>query len=130
MNKKILANHTAWPSTLTLAALCAIALPQAVRAAEGADNPFAQNEGPDEAAFHVAGGKRGTTVTEGLGPADATLRVASPLALFALASRKLAPGEALRSGAVRVEGDPAALDDFPELFDMDPAYSGPQPTGE
>jgi hypothetical protein len=54
MNKKILANHTAWRSALALAALCTIALPQAVRAAEGSDNPFAQNEGPDEAAYRKA----------------------------------------------------------------------------
>lgn len=87
-------------------------------------------DGSDEAAFHVVGGEHGTRVHEGLAPAGATLHVTSPLALFALASRRLAPTEALHSGAIRVDGDAAALDDFPELFDMAPEATSPQPTGE
>jgi len=77
-------------------------------------------EGHEAEAFHVVGGEAGTAVGEGLAPADVVLRVSTPLALFALAARQLAPEEALRSGAIRVEGDAAALDDFPELFDMAP----------
>jgi DNA-binding HxlR family transcriptional regulator len=85
-------------------------------------------EGPDAVAFHVAGGEHGTAVTDGLAPAETTLWVASPLALFGLARRQLAPSEALRSGAIRVDGDPTVLDDFPELFDMAPEVPSPQPT--
>jgi DNA-binding HxlR family transcriptional regulator len=77
-------------------------------------------EGHDEDAFHVAGGAAGTAVGEGPAPADTALCVSSPLVLFALAARRLAPEEAIRSGAIRVEGDVAALDDLPELFDMAP----------
>lgn len=87
-------------------------------------------EGPDPVAFYVAGGAQGTAVSEDLAPADATLWVASPLALFALASRRLEPAQALRGGAIRIEGDPDALDDFPELFDMALEAPSPQPTGE
>jgi len=87
-------------------------------------------DGSDELSFQVAGGEHGTTVNDGIVPADTTLRVASPLAVLALASRRLTPSEALRSGAIRVEGDAAALDDFPELFDMAPGSTSPQPTGE
>jgi DNA-binding HxlR family transcriptional regulator len=82
-------------------------------------------EGHGEADFHVAGGDGGTAVRDGGAPADAALRVASPLALFALAAGRLAPEEAVRSGAIRVDGDVAALDDFPELFDMAPDGSEP-----
>jgi DNA-binding HxlR family transcriptional regulator len=82
-------------------------------------------EGHGEVAFHVAGGEEGTAVRDGLAPADATLRVASPLVLFALAARRLAPERAVRTGALRVEGDLAALDDFPQLFDMAPDGSEP-----
>jgi len=77
-------------------------------------------DGHPEADFNVGGGGAGTAVQEGSARADATLRVASPTALFALAARRLAPEAAVRSGAIRVEGDAAALDDFPELFDMAP----------
>jgi DNA-binding HxlR family transcriptional regulator len=82
-------------------------------------------EGRGEVAFHVAGGEDGTAVRDGRAPADATLCVASPLALFALAAGRLALEDAVRSGAIRVEGDVAALDDFPELFDMAPDGSEP-----
>jgi DNA-binding HxlR family transcriptional regulator len=77
-------------------------------------------DGHPEADFEVGGGDGGTAVREGTEQADATLRVAAPMALFALAARRLAPEAAVRSGAIRVEGDAAALDDFPELFDMAP----------
>ena len=69
---------------------------------------------------NVAGGESGTVVSEQLGAADATLITASPLTLFALASRRLAPEDAVRSGAIRIEGDAAALNEFPDLFDMAP----------
>jgi DNA-binding HxlR family transcriptional regulator len=87
-------------------------------------------EGHSEADFHVVGGEAGTAVRDGPAPADAALRVTSPLALFALAARRLAPEEAVRSGAIRVEGDISALDDFPELFDMAPDARTPNATGE
>jgi DNA-binding HxlR family transcriptional regulator len=49
----------------------------------------------------------------------------TPTPLFALAAGRLALEDAVRSGAIRVEGDVAALDDFPELFDMAPDGSEP-----
>jgi len=75
--------------------------------------------------FFVVGGPGGTQVRSDLDRADTTLHVRSPLALFALASGRLAPAEALRGSEIVAEGDLAALDDFPELFDMAPDRSEP-----
>lgn len=71
--------------------------------------------GGREAAFQVAGGPEGTRIGDDLGRPDATLR-AGPLPLLAIASGRLDPAAAIRSGAVAVDGDPAALDAFPLLF--------------
>ena len=71
--------------------------------------------GGDEIAFQVAGGPEGTRVGDALGRPEAWLR-AAPLPLLGLASGRLDPAAALRSGAVAVEGDPAAAAAFPVLF--------------
>ena len=84
------------------------------------------SEGAD---FHVMGGHHGTEVKAGLAPADVTLWVSSPPALFALASRQLSPAQALSSGAIRLDSDASLLDDFPVLFDMASDSPGPQSTG-
>lgn len=76
-------------------------------------------QGHEGAGFRAAGGNEGTVVTEDSGAVDTSISVASPLVLFALATRQLPPAEAVRSGAAHVEGDVAALDLFPDLFDMD-----------
>lgn len=65
----------------------------------------------------VSGGPGGTEVCDGAGPADASLRTA-PLPLLALVSGRLDAGAAIASGQVEVEGDAAALADFPALFDL------------
>jgi DNA-binding HxlR family transcriptional regulator len=87
-------------------------------------------QGSEEAGFRVSGGEDGTTIHPGAGPADLSISVASPLVLFALASRQLPPAEAVRSGAVQVEGDAAELSVFPDLFDMDRDDPSPQQQGE
>ncbi|HUF91626.1 MAG TPA: winged helix-turn-helix transcriptional regulator [Candidatus Limnocylindria bacterium] len=73
--------------------------------------------GRGEMSLRVAGGTGGTVVTEGAGPADATV-IAEPRTVLALMSGAMAPRTALRDGAVRVEGDISALDEFPALFDV------------
>ncbi|MEX2148462.1 MAG: winged helix-turn-helix transcriptional regulator [Candidatus Rokuibacteriota bacterium] len=73
--------------------------------------------GRGEMSLRVAGGTGGTVVTEGAGPADATV-IAEPRTVLALMSGAMAPRAALRDGAVRVEGDISALDEFPALFDV------------
>ncbi len=75
-------------------------------------------DGDGEVAIHVAGGRRGTVVREGSGPADVSLR-AHALAVLGLASGGLDPRQALRSGQLEAEGDLAALRDFPALFETD-----------
>jgi DNA-binding HxlR family transcriptional regulator len=80
-------------------------------------------------AFRVAGGADGTRVTEDDQPSDATVAADSPLAVFALASGQLDPGDAVASGAIRVEGDVSALADFPDLFDLASDSPSPQATG-
>lgn len=73
--------------------------------------------GRGEMSLRVAGGAGGTVVTESAGPADATV-IAEPRTVLALMSGVMAPRAALRDGAVRVEGDISALDEFPALFDV------------
>jgi DNA-binding HxlR family transcriptional regulator len=75
-------------------------------------------DGEHEVALRVAGGRRGTVVEEGTAAADATIRAASPLAVLALASARVAPADALRAGLIEAEGDLEALEDFPSLFEM------------
>ncbi len=70
-----------------------------------------------DVAVYVSGGRRGTAVRDGCGPADASLRTA-PLPLLGLTSGRLDPADAIASGLVEVEGDVAALRDFPDLFDL------------
>ena len=73
--------------------------------------------GDREAAFGVAGGPGGTRVGDPDAAADASL-CAGPLAILALASGRLDPARALRSGELRAEGNLGALADFPDLFEM------------
>jgi len=75
-------------------------------------------EGHDALAFGVTGGPSGTSLHEATGSCDAVLRATSPLALLALASRRISAADAVRSGAVAVEGDASAAEIFPDLFDM------------
>ena len=86
--------------------------------------------GHEDAGFRITGGDRGTAIHTDARRVDAAISVGTPLALFALAARQLPPAEAIRSGAVHVEGDVAALDVFPDLFDMDRDESSPQQSGE
>ena len=79
--------------------------------------------GRKELLLRVAGGADGVTVTEEAGPADATL-LTDPRTVLALATGALDPRTALRDGAVRVEGDVAALESFPALFDVAPSVGG------
>ena len=76
------------------------------------------DEGHDHL-FHVAGGPQGTAVTAGLSDADVSI-TAPTLVVFGLASGGLDPREAIRSGALRAEGNLQALEDFPALFDIQP----------
>lgn len=76
--------------------------------------------------FGVAGGPDGTRLLPEAGTADVRIRASSPLSLMAIASGLLAPGDALASGEIEVEGDRAALDAFPALFDASGAAE-PEP---
>jgi len=87
-------------------------------------------QGHEDAGFRVAGGDEGTVVTEDSASVDTSVSVASPLVLFALATRTLAPAEAIRTGAANVQGDVAALEVLPDLFDMDRNARNPQNQGE
>lgn len=81
-------------------------------------------DGTSGTRIRVAGGPEGTRV-EGTGePADVRL-AAPPLLLLGLASG-LADGlDALRAGQIELDGDPAALRDFPALFDFDGSDGSP-----
>ncbi len=82
---------------------------------------IALRDGAREVAFRVCGGRRGPRVEEGDAPVDARIFARSPLAILGLASGGLDPDAALRSGEIEVEGDPAALADFPALFELAPS---------
>jgi DNA-binding HxlR family transcriptional regulator/putative sterol carrier protein len=74
-------------------------------------------DGDREIAVCVRGGRRGTRVETGPGPADLSLRT-SPLVLLGMLSGQLDPADAAASGAVELEGDAAILRELPALFDL------------
>jgi DNA-binding HxlR family transcriptional regulator len=70
-----------------------------------------------EVVLRLAGGPAGTTVSEGVGPADVT--VAAELAtVLGLMSGALSPRTALRERRLDVTGDAEALEALPALFDL------------
>ena len=82
--------------------------------------------GTDPAAeFFVRGGPEGTAVLDEPCAVDASL-CADPLTLLALLSGRVAPDALVGSGALQVEGEPAALRDFPTLFDVPAATPNDQ----
>ena len=85
--------------------------------------------GAEQAEFALVGGEAGTEVRAGIQPADVAITLAAdaPMTLFALASRRLSPAQAIESGLIAVEGDLTALEVLPELFDMAPAGTEPHP---
>lgn len=76
-------------------------------------------DGGREAAVHVAGGQKGTSVTDVPRP-GAVIVTAEAAALFGVLSGRVSPSEALESGALRVQGDRRAIDLLPRLFDLSP----------
>jgi hypothetical protein len=83
--------------------------------------------GRREVVVHVAGGPDGTTVSDRTAPADVTITGPFP-AVLGLVRGTLAPARAIRERQVAVKGDPAALQDFPRLFDgMRPAAGAAAP---
>jgi DNA-binding HxlR family transcriptional regulator len=83
-------------------------------------------DGARELRIHVAGGAQGTVVSETDAPADTIVRAASAVVL-GLVSGALDPAAATSSGALRVEGDAAALRELPALFDFSFAAPGSEP---
>ena len=74
-------------------------------------------EGARAATVHVAGGPAGTVVTDRPAPADATIVASVPMVL-ALMSGAMSPVAAAKAGRIKVTGDRAALNEFPQLFDV------------
>ena len=66
--------------------------------------------------MHVAGGERGTTVTEARATSDLRLAISGEDLLGLMAGR-LRPHDAVRDGRLAAEGDLSALEDFSKLFD-------------
>ena len=83
--------------------------------------------GARELRIQVAGGPGGTFVGDGGAVADATV-FASAVAVLGLLSGGLDPEAAVRTGAIRVEGDASALRDLPALFDFSPDAARSEPT--
>lgn len=82
---------------------------------------------PDAAAdveIYVTGGRRGTRVTTGSGPADVALR-AAPMVLLGIVAARLDPVDARAAGQLEAEGEEAALREFPRLFDLEELMSRP-----
>jgi DNA-binding HxlR family transcriptional regulator len=79
-------------------------------------------EAPDGARtlrIHAAGGPAGTKLGDPGAPAEVTIR-APALTLLGLASGTLEPDALVKSGAIQVEGDAAAVRELPALFDFRP----------
>lgn len=83
-------------------------------------------DGEREIRIHVAGGAQGTVVSDADAPADAIV-FAAPVAVLGLVSGALDPAAAASSGAIRVEGDAAALRELPALFDFSFVAPGSEP---
>ena len=74
-------------------------------------------QGGKESTLHIAGGPRGTIVTDRPAAADVTI-VASVRMVLTLMSGAMDPLEALKRGRIKASGEHAALTDFPRLFDV------------
>ena len=87
-------------------------------------------DGEHELRIHVAGGPGGTVVGDSGAAAEATVH-APAVVMLGLVSGGLDPEAAARTGAIRVEGDAAALRELPALFDFssDAARSEPSEAG-
>ena len=79
-------------------------------------NVTVPDEGHDHH-IHLVGGPEGTSVRQELSDADVSITAPSPVVL-GLATGALDPREAIRSGALRAEGNVEVLEDFPSLFDI------------
>ncbi len=76
---------------------------------------------PATVIVRVAGGRSGTRLAGARARVD--LRVRAPaLVLLGLVSGRLPARQALRGGRVLLEGDRAALEDLPRLFDVPSAF--------
>ncbi|HEY8153508.1 MAG TPA: winged helix-turn-helix transcriptional regulator [Myxococcota bacterium] len=84
-------------------------------------------DGERELRIQVAGGPDGTVLRDSGGDADATV-FAPPVAVLGLVSGGLDPEAAVKTGAIRVEGDVAALRDLPALFDFSSDAARSEPT--
>jgi DNA-binding HxlR family transcriptional regulator len=73
----------------------------------------------------VSGGPGGAVVDRAERAVDAVLE-APPLLALAVATGRASARELASSGAVRVHGDPSALDELPGLFDLDVESGGPE----
>ena len=76
------------------------------------------SDGEQEAVYRVRGGRAGTRVEAREGPADLVVH-AAPLVLLGVLTGQLDPKAAAGSGALRLDGDEAALADLPGLFDLE-----------
>lgn len=74
---------------------------------------------PGEVALHVTGGSEGTSVRPGPGPARVRLR-AAPRVILGIASGRLAPDSARRSGELEITGEVSEAGSFARLFRMEP----------
>lgn len=75
--------------------------------------------GRTDVLLHVEGGPDGTRITDTMTrPPDVSVTADARTAL-ALVAGRLAPAVARRDRAVRIDGDPAALDHVPSLFTLD-----------
>jgi DNA-binding HxlR family transcriptional regulator len=84
-------------------------------------------DGERELPIHVAGGPDGTVVSES-GAAPIATVFAPHAAMLGVASGALDPEAAVKSGAIRVEGDASALLELPALFDFSPDAARSEPT--
>jgi len=84
-------------------------------------------DGERELRFQIAGGPRGTLIDASDAAPDAVVH-ASSVVMLGLVSGDLDPEAAARSGAVRVEGDAAALRELPALFDFASVAPGSEPS--
>jgi DNA-binding HxlR family transcriptional regulator len=84
-------------------------------------------EAGKEASLHVAGGPKGTVVSDAAAPSEVTVAT-SIRTLMSLISGALPVKAALAAKRITVSGEPKALADLPRLFTFDPRHDEP-PSG-
>ncbi len=75
--------------------------------------------GKKEVSIHIAGGRTGTSVKEGIAPAEVTI-VSDPTTVLGLIAGMVSSDGAIQKGQIRVEGNADLVPLIPQFFETSP----------